>query len=157
MSIHSKVMLMNVLIYRRKFAPYKYAVVLLVTTGISMFTLLKKTSKVSATTDSSFGLSLLLANLVIDGLVNSSQDALFSKFKINGTQMMFWMNLASSVVTASAMIVGIPAIPMLGKTSSSEPEIYAALDFIKYHPQVLKDISLYASCGALGQLFIFET
>ena len=47
---------MNVLIYRRKFAPYKYAVVLLVTTGISMFTLLKKTSKVSATTDSSFGL-----------------------------------------------------------------------------------------------------
>ena len=148
---------MNVLIYRKKFAPYKYAVVLLVTTGISMFTLLKRTSKASAQTDSSFGLSLLLANLILDGLVNSSQDALFHRHTINGTQMMFWMNLASSAVTSTAMSVAIPAIPLINKTEASAPELYAAIDFVKAHPQVLKDIGLYAVCGALGQLFIFET
>ncbi|TIB67246.1 UAA transporter [Wallemia mellicola] len=151
------VMLMNVLIYRKKFAPYKYAVVLLVTIGISMFTLLKKSSKASTQTDSSFGLSLLFANLIIDGLINSSQDAIFQNHSINGTQMMFWMNLASSAVTSTAMIVGLPAIPLLGKTDSTSPEIYSAIHFVKAHPEVLKDIGMYAGCGALGQLFIFET
>ncbi|TIA74233.1 hypothetical protein E3P91_01001 [Wallemia ichthyophaga] len=151
------VMLMNVLIYRKKFAPYKYAVVLLVTTGISMFTLLKRSSKASSQTDSSFGLTLLLANLIIDGLVNSSQDAIFHHHSINGTQMMFWMNLASSTVTSTAMIVGIPAIPLLGKSEITAPEIYSAIEFVKSHPEVLTDIALYAGCGALGQLFIFET
>lgn len=55
------VMLLNVLLYRRRFSSHKYVVVALVTAGISIFMLLapKKAGK-GGGSDSAWGLSLLL-------------------------------------------------------------------------------------------------
>jgi UDP-galactose transporter B1 len=54
-------MLLNVLLYRRKFASHKYIVVALVTAGISVFMLLapKKAGK-GGGSDSLWGLALLV-------------------------------------------------------------------------------------------------
>lgn len=55
------VMMLNVLLYRRRFSAHKYIVVALVTIGISMFMLWAPAKKSKgATEDSAWGLTLLL-------------------------------------------------------------------------------------------------
>jgi len=156
------VMIMNILLYRRRFAAHKYAVVAMVTFGITVFTLYApKSSKASKGPEQSslFGLGLLLISLTIDGATNSTQDEIFSRFKVSGSQMMLIMNSFSTIITLLAMVVPVPHIPLLsiGNSSSSTSELASALSFISSHPKVLQDILLYSLCGALGQLFIFDT
>jgi len=52
-------MLLNVLLYRRKFSPHKYLVVGLVTLGITLFMLFGEKKKKGGS-DSIFGFSVLL-------------------------------------------------------------------------------------------------
>ncbi|GAA97168.1 uncharacterized protein L969DRAFT_84409 [Mixia osmundae IAM 14324] len=155
------VMLMNIVLYRRKFAVHKYLVVGMVTLGISLFMLCQpvdahKKSK-GAAQSSLFGLCLLLINLLIDGATNSTQDEIFSKYKINGTQMMFCMNVLSTLLTSFILVVPLPAIPVLNPQGGGATEGAAALAFIRSHPGVLTDILLFSLAGAIGQIFIFDT
>ncbi|KAG0148439.1 hypothetical protein CROQUDRAFT_654949 [Cronartium quercuum f. sp. fusiforme G11] len=156
------VMLMNILLYRRKFAAHKYIVVGLVTAGISMFMLFAdhgSKAKKGVQQSSLFGLGLLLINLMIDGATNSTQDEIFSRFTITGSQLMFIMNVLSTLLTLAALVVPIPTqiSLLLGSSPSNGNEFTAALEFIKTYPTVLKDILLFSTAGAIGQLFIFET
>lgn len=158
------VMLMNVLLYRRRFATHKYIVVLMVTIGISVFTLANpnvssKKSK-GAASNSVTGLGLLLVSLMIDGATNSTQDEIFVRFKTTGVQMMFWMNTFATLLTAAACVLPIPSIPLIGyynPSGSTTTELSTALEFISSHPSVLNDILAFSLAGALGQLFIFDT
>lgn len=115
------VMLMNVLLYRRKFAPYKYLVVGLVTIGISCFMGLGDASASGSkhgggkakggdeAKSELWGIFLLLVNLIIDGATNSTQDEIFSTYKhINGQQMMFWLNAFSTIITTFLIAVPLP-------------------------------------------------
>lgn len=156
------VMLMNILLYRRRFAVHKYLVVGFVTTGISMFMLFadhgSKAQK-GAQQSSLFGLLLLLINLLIDGATNSTQDEIFSRYTITGSQLMFIMNVLATLLTLGALVVPVPTqvALLLGSAPASGNEFSAALEFIKTYPSVLKDILLFSGAGAIGQLFIFET
>ncbi|CAH7666102.1 UAA transporter [Phakopsora pachyrhizi] len=157
------VMFMNIILYRRSFASHKYVVVALVTLGISMFMLLAdhgtKANK-GAQQSSLFGLSLLFINLLIDGATNSTQDEIFSKFPITGSQLMFIMNTLSTLLTLGALLVPVPASisSILGISASANGnEFSTALAFIRSYPKVLQDIILFSAAGAIGQLFIFET
>ncbi|KAH9811649.1 UAA transporter [Melampsora americana] len=156
------VMLMNILLYRRRFPAHKYIVVGLVTTGISMFMLFAdhgSKAKKGAQQSSLFGLFLLLINLLIDGATNSTQDEIFSRFTITGSQLMFIMNLLSTLLTLAALVIPVPPqlSQLMGSTPSNGNEFSTALEFIKTYPSVLKDILLFSTAGAIGQLFIFET
>lgn len=156
------VMLMNIILYRRKFALHKYLVVSTVTAGISLFMLCapdhgSKSGK-GAASNSLFGIGLLLVNLLIDGAINSTQDEVFVKYKVTGTQMMFFMNTFATLITLSTMLLPLPTIPVLNPTSSKgHSELSNALTFIHSHPKVLRDILLFSIAGATGQLFIFDT
>lgn len=158
------VMIMNIILYRRKFAMHKYIVVGMVTLGISLFMLYadhgSKASK-GPQQSSLFGLSLLLMNLLIDGATNSTQDEIFSRFTINGSQLMFIMNTLATLLTLGALQAPIPPFvsSLLGNSNSNgnANEFTAAINFIKSYPKVLQDILLFSSAGAIGQLFIFET
>lgn len=155
------VMLMNVVLYRRKFAAHKYLVVAMVTLGISIFMLgapsSPKHSK-GGQSNSAIGLVLLFLSLTLDGVVNSSQDEVFSRFKLSGCQMMFWMNAFSTLITLIALVTPLPPIPFISPPSAtSRPEIAVAADFIKSHPKVLRHIVEFGLAGAFGQLFIFDT
>lgn len=157
------VMIMNVLLYRRHFAPHKYLVVAMVTAGITMFmgfgnekpSKSKSKGELSAYTQL-IGITYLLINLAIDGATNSTQDEIFHRYKINGQQMMFWINLFSTILTSFISILPLPYIPVL-HPSSSGTELQGALDFIRQHPSVVSPLAQFALTGALGQLFIFET
>ncbi|KAL6302814.1 UDP-galactose transporter [Sparassis latifolia] len=157
------VMLMNVLLYRRRFALYKYLVVAMVTLGITMFMGFgnEKPSRAKANGDLSAyaqltGITYLLINLAIDGATNSTQDEIFHRYKITGQQMMFWINLFCTALTSLISILPLPYIPVL-HPSSSGTELQGALDFIRQHPSVVTPLTQFALTGALGQLFIFET
>lgn len=155
-------MLMNIILYRRKFAIHKYIVVSTVTAGISLFMLCApssgKASSKGASSNSLFGIGLLLINLLVDGAINSTQDEVFVKYKMTGTQMMFFMNLFATIITLFTMLIPLPSIPILNpSTTTGHSELANALAFIHSHPKVLRDILLFSIAGATGQLFIFDT
>ncbi|KAG0052702.1 UDP-galactose transporter [Gryganskiella cystojenkinii] len=149
------VMLMNIVLYRRKFPLYKYVCVILITLGVSGFMLLApldehKASKKGAVNSSLYGLFLVAINLTLDGVTNSTQDQIFHRFKVSGQQMMCFMNLfMSAFMTGWLLFFGL----LHGPTS----ELSMALQFVKTHPAILQDIILFSICGAVGQCFIFYT
>jgi UDP-galactose transporter B1 len=163
---------MNVFLYRRKFAPHKYAVVALVTIGITCFMGLGDASasskslgakaKGAEASSELWGIVLLLINLIIDGATNSTQDEIFSRYKhITGQQMMFWLNLFASLLTTSLIALPLPPIPIINPKTSNpmtrESELHSALRWISAHPDVVRPLGEFAATGAIGQLFIFET
>ena len=110
-------------------------------------------------------------SLLIDGLTNSTQDQIFSKYpKFTGQQMMFTMSSFTILLLLPTMILPLPTHPLallhLPYTSSgrilptlefSQPAILSVLSFITSHPTALPPLVAYALLGGLGQLFIFET
>ncbi|KAG0362370.1 UDP-galactose transporter [Gamsiella multidivaricata] len=144
------VMLMNILLYRRKFPTYKYACVALITCGVAGFMLLAPFDdhahgKKDAVESSLYGMFLVIINLTIDGITNSTQDQIFHTFKVTGQQMMCFMNLFMAMFMA------------LWLFNPFNSELGNALAFCHSHPAVIKDIALFCFCGALGQCFIFYT
>ncbi|GAA5815477.1 hypothetical protein MFLAVUS_008989 [Mucor flavus] len=143
------VLLMNVVVYRRKFPMHKYICVMLVTAGVSFFMLCQPATKKSAAANSSlWGLFLLCTNLCIDGLTNATQDQIFSKFNelVSGQHMMFYMNAMGSVLSACYLLL-----------HPYNDELQQALTFFQDHPAVIRDVVLFGFCGAVGQCFIFYT
>jgi len=163
------VMIMNVALYRRKFAPHKYVVVSMVTLGITIFMgfgneKAKGNSHSSSSSSSSatpyaniIGIAYLLINLLLDGAVNSTQDEIFTRYKITGQQMMFWINVTCTVLTSFLSVLPLPYIPVIHPSMDGRTELMGALSFIRSHPSIILPLAQFAFTGALGQLFIFET
>lgn len=141
------VMLMNWIVYRKRFEAYKYLTVALITIGVSGFMLFEphRSGKAEAA-NSIWGLFLLLVNLMIDGATNSWQDQMFIFYKIKSLQMMFFMSLFSASIMFSWLLIW-PWTDELSK----------AVAFISEYPAVIGDLGLFCLCGALGQVFIFLT
>jgi solute carrier family 35 (UDP-galactose transporter), member B1 len=162
------VMLMNVVLYRRKFVPYKYLVVAMVTTGITIFMGFSDSSKRKSHGSSPstvnrppyanlIGCTYLLINLALDGAINSTQDEIFARYRPTGQQMMFWINLFCTLISTSLCLLPLPYIPVLHPSNDVRSEFAAALEFIIQHPSIVSPLAQFACTGALGQLFIFET
>ncbi|RPD62477.1 UAA transporter [Lentinus tigrinus ALCF2SS1-7] len=162
------VMIMNVLLYRRKFARHKYLVVAMVTLGITMFMGFgkekpgkSKSSKNGGGELSAYtqliGITYLLINLAIDGATNSTQDEIFARYRVSGQQMMFWINAFCTALTTLISVLPLPYIPVLHPSAAGTTELQGALEFIRTHPSVVVPLAQFALTGALGQLFIFET
>ncbi|OAA32868.1 UAA transporter [Moelleriella libera RCEF 2490] len=174
------VMFLHITIFRKRYPLYKYLVVAAVTAGVAVFTLhsgsssggKKKKKNMSEDANLVWGLLLLAINLLFDGLTNSTQDHIFQTFRpYTGPQMMCANNLMSTLVTglylvASPYLVATGVGEWLGMDVSggggpggrgSAGELSAALDFMRRHPAVWKDVVGFAVCGAVGQVFIFYT
>jgi UDP-galactose transporter B1 len=119
----------GLLVYRKSFAWHKYVVVALITVGVSSFTLFHHQDGSAAASrerqNSLYGLLLLTANLLIDGLTNSTQDHIFHAHRgaVTGTFMMVWMNVFSSALMGLYLLVH----PWSG-------ELHDALAFCAAHP-----------------------
>jgi UDP-galactose transporter B1 len=159
-------MLMNVVLYRRKFSSHKYLVVFLVTAGITVFMSFgnekpKKTSSSGASESTPYasliGIFYLLVNLALDGATNSTQDEIFSRYKLTGQQMMFWINIFCTMLAVGLSVLPLPYIPVIHPSSGGQSEFMDALAFIHTHPSVVMPLAQFALTGSLGQLFIFET
>ncbi|KXT08870.1 hypothetical protein AC579_6761 [Pseudocercospora musae] len=160
------VMFLHITLYGKRYPFYKYAVVALVTLGVSIFTLYQSSAKKKkgASTNSTYGLILLSINLLFDGLTNTTQDDIYARFRpYTGQQMMCALNLLSTFLTFSFLLLapylaesGIGGVIALDLTKGAN-ELSEAVAFIQQHPTVGWDILGFAVCGALGQVFIFMT
>lgn len=144
------VMLMNFLVYRKKFETYKYFTVFLITLGVSGFMLMEphrgsRNQVVKEVANNFYGLLLLVINLLIDGATNSWQDQIFQRYKVKSQQMMFWMNLFGSCLMALWLL------------NPFNSELSAAIQFGLDFPSVIPDLASFAFCSAFGQVFIFYT
>lgn len=148
------VMLMNIVVYQKRFPPSKYLTVLLITLGVAGFMLFEpakasghpKAAHANVEKIPLLGLSLLLVNLLLDGTINSLQDRIFIQHPVSGQQMMFWMQLFSFFTLASYLLL-----------SPWSNELSQALSFAHKYPRLLPDVFLFGLCGALGQIFVFYT
>jgi UDP-galactose transporter B1 len=156
------VMLLHVTLYRRKYPFYKYAVVLLVTAGVAIFTLHQPSSskkKGNAGGNSLWGLGLLGINLLLDGMTNATQDEVNKNFKpYSGQQMMCALNVMQTLLTASFLLlspyIAGSGIGSLVGMEMDGSQLQDALAFIQRHPSVGSDVLWFGVCGAVGQLFI---
>jgi len=170
------VMFLHLTIFRKRYPPYKYGVVLLVTLGVATFTLYhpgtsKKVAASAKTTSgrSLYGLFLLFINLLLDGLTNTTQDHVFSSphlyTRFTGPQMMVAQNVLSTILTTAYLLITpylssdnpILALFPLPIPPSTGTELSSAIAFLSRHPRALKDVLGFAACGAVGQVFIFYT
>lgn len=159
------VMIMNIILYRRRFAPYKYLVVAMVTTGITMFMFSGKErpSKGSNELPSQspyaplIGIAYVLVDIFLDGAVNSTQDEIFLRYNVTGQQMMFWMNIFGALLNLILGMLPLPYVPVLHPSSDARSELASALAFVREHPSIVVPLLQFSLTSALGQLFIFET
>lgn len=141
------VMLMNFLVYRRRFDWHKYVSVALITAGVSGFMLFEPAREGKGVGGNSlYGLLLLLINLLVDGATNSWQDKMFIDHRVSGQQMMLFMHGFSSLLLLAWLAI-----------NPFTHELSAAISFAAKFPSVWMDVALFGLCGALGQVFIFYT
>lgn len=164
------VMFLHITLFGRKFPLYKYLVVLAVTAGVAVFTLHASSAKKhkapsanDANKNRTWGLLLLGINLLLDGLTNTTQDYIFTKFRnFSGPQMMCANNLLGTFITVSWLFLA----PYMAHTGIGEylgmdiasggggDEFKAALAFLGRYPEAWWDVLGFSACGAVGQVFI---
>ncbi|KAJ3192268.1 UDP-galactose transporter [Irineochytrium annulatum] len=149
------VMIMDFILYRKTYPPKKHLIVALITAGVSGFMLLQpsKDHKGATVVDvrelwqTLLGLALLMTNLALDGVTNTTQDRIFKKHRPTGSHMMLYMNLYSTLLMLAFLLCSDPFTH----------ELRDALSFSMRHPAVILDILLFGLCGAVGQCFIYRS
>ncbi|BBG94229.1 UDP-galactose transporter 3 [Prunus dulcis] len=127
----------------------EYVCTLLVAGGVSIFALLKTSSKTIsklARPNAPLGYGLCFLNLAFDGFTNATQDSIKARYpKTSAWEIMLGMNLWGTIYNM---------IYMFGWPRGSG---FEAVQFCKRHPEAAWDILLFCLCGAVGQNFIFLT
>ncbi|KAG2323758.1 hypothetical protein Bca52824_006486 [Brassica carinata] len=143
------VMLMGSLVYGIRYSLPEYLCTFLVAGGVSMFALLKTSSKTIsklAHPNAPLGYGLCFLNLAFDGFTNATQDSITARYpKTNAWDIMLGMNLWGTIYNMVYMF-GLP-----------HGSGFEAVQFCKQHPEAAWDILMYCLCGAVGQNFIFLT
>ncbi|XP_021807601.1 UDP-galactose/UDP-glucose transporter 3 [Prunus avium] len=143
------VMLMGTLVYKQRYSFPEYVCTLLVAGGVSIFALLKTSSKTIsklARPNAPLGYGLCFLNLAFDGFTNATQDSIKARYpKTSAWEIMLGMNLWGTIYNM---------IYMFGWPRGSG---FEAVQFCKRHPEAAWDILLFCLCGAVGQNFIFLT
>lgn len=149
------VLLVHLLIYRTPIPRGKKLVALVVTAGVTTFTLGgSHGNKVSSGGSSSIaGFGLLILSLFLDGMTNATQDEMLRKNRerqkadtvITGAHLMFALNFFMVLYNTFYLLV-------LDKAQLRAAKVLLAAD-----PDILRYLITYAICGAIGQCFIFFT
>jgi UDP-galactose transporter B1 len=145
--------LVGTFFYGRKYPWYKYVSVLLVCSGIALFSSSRKgaSSTSEQTTDASklmFGIFLVLINLTLDGYTNNEQDEIFAKHKVSSLQMMKYTNLWQMIYIALYLFT-------LWLIQEDNCELMKSYYMIQYCPPLRYDIAMFCTCAAIGQILIF--
>lgn len=148
------IMLLGVILGKKRHSMKKYLFVSLIVLGVALFMYKKDI----LTTDnlfisspsltnvlSSIGLGelLLILSLLMDGMTGAIQERMKTEHQTRSGHMMFSINLWSTIYLLLATI--------------STGDLIKFHDFIQRHPALYKDVALFSSLSAIGQLFIFLT
>lgn len=140
------IMIMGVFFANKRYSLQKYFFVALIVAGVAVFTY-KDTKAKSGASSTGFtfgwGEALLIFSLAQDGCVAAIQDRMRSFRRPSAYQMMFAMNLWST-------LFGFLVVLYYG-------ELFPFLDFISRYPEVTTNLFLFCACSVLGQVFIFKS
>lgn len=145
------VMLVHFVLYRTRFPPHKYLVAGMVTFGVILFTTCHSSGKSKASINDGntlLGMAQLAGSMLLDGLMNSTQDQLFKlpnrQHKLTGASLMSILNLMVFILSAGFILV----------FQFQEEAVYT-WNFVHRYPQLLMDILAFSLFGAAGQVFVF--
>jgi UDP-galactose transporter B1 len=140
------IMLTGRVLYRKRYSMLEYASVIAIAGGVALFALCSGKTKGSLRdANPSLGYSLVLANLLLDSLTNTSQDEIKRMFPgTSSLHMMCWSNFWGGLYYAVAFF---------GFTHTG----YDVIDFCFRHRDAGIHLMSFCLCGAIGQLGIFYT
>ena len=137
------VMILGVLYGRKRYPLQKYLFISMIVIGVALFVWKDGKSKSSNDDGSLFGYFLLFASLGMDGMTGAIQDRMRAESKPSFSQMMYNVNLWSSVILGVALLV------------TGEGATFVS--FVQKYSFVMTDILWFSILSAFGQLFIFLT
>lgn len=141
------VLLVGALLYRKQYPATKYALAVMITAGVSLFTAASshsnKEGESGAASNVLLGSGLLLFNLFLDGLINQWQENLIHRHLLGGAELMRLVNGASAILMTAYLAI-------------TRSELIGFAQFIARHGRALVDVLAFALAGSLGQLFIFH-
>jgi adenosine 3'-phospho 5'-phosphosulfate transporter B2 len=135
------VMIWGILISGKKYSWQDWLVAAAVTGGVTEFLLTGPIASASKQGDSWYGLLLLVCFLACDGLTSTFQEKLFKEYKTTKYNQMFYVNMASTVV--SVIIV------------SASGEWGYCFGFIGAHGYFFPQVMLLSGAAASSQWFIY--
>ncbi|KAL3230824.1 Uncharacterized protein RNJ44_01273 [Nakaseomyces bracarensis] len=168
------VLLVHLIVYRTRISGKKSFVAILVSIGVTLFTIGgSKKKSVSNQDDADMvwkrlsGFLLLFLSLFMDGLTNATQDKMMKNNRIKmaiqesqsadekkkhkefhqltGAHMMFALNLFVALWNIAYLVI------------FDRRQWYLSQSMIQKDPEILTYLLGYALCGSLGQCFIFYT
>ncbi|KAL4457385.1 hypothetical protein ABPG75_012250 [Micractinium tetrahymenae] len=90
-----------------------------------------------------YGLLLLGAFLLFDGLTSTTQDKLFAQYDMHSCNQLLWVSVWSAGISLAFLVAG--------------GQLWPAMSFVLRHPSALVYILLLSAVSTAVQLFIFYT
>lgn len=137
------VMIMGRIVQRIKHEYYEYVVAVAISVGMMFFLYGSHDQGKYSPTTTIVGFILLVLYLMSDSFTANYQQKIFKSYKVSSAQMMFGVNLFSSMLTAASLSV-----------QSGFEEGFA---FSSQFPDFRLDCVALSISAAVGQLFIFHT
>lgn len=137
------VMIMGRIVQRIKHEFYEYIVAVAISVGMMFFLYGSHDQGKHTPTTTIVGFILLILYLMSDSFTANYQQKIFKSYKVTSAQMMFGVNLFSSILTAASLSV----------QSGFEEGITFSSEF----PDFRYDCIALSISAAVGQLFIFHT
>lgn len=143
------VMFVHYILFGTRYPLQKYAVAIIITLGVGIFTIDGMKSGVKSPGEDGnivLGIAMLCGSLLLDGFMNSAQDVLFkSTASMTGAHLMVLLNLFT--------MINLTVYSILFTN-----QIRNIFEFVVVNgSECLYDLFKFSLCGALGQIFIFIT
>merc|ERR1719198_97001 len=136
------VMVWGMLVSGKRYNLTDWMVALMVTGGVTEFLMTGPIASHSTTENSSRGLLLLVAFLVLDGFTSTFQEKLFKEHATTKYNQMLYVNLGSCLISSWTLIVS----GSLGN----------AVSFAFAHPAFMGDAGCLSAAAVGGQWFIYS-
>lgn len=138
------VMLMGKIVSNKTYPYYEYAFALVLSLGVSLFVLESDTEEASGVKETTLaGVVIIIGYLGFDSFTANWQSEIYKQYKISSVQMMYGVNLFSSLLTVISLIQRAALLP--------------SLYFLASHFEFALHCLVLSICSAVGQLFIFYT
>jgi solute carrier family 35 (UDP-galactose transporter), member B1 len=151
------VMIVGIIFYNKSYPWYKYLSVLLLCSGIALFSFAKTSSSSSSSSPQKdeinlwtqcFGIILVGLNVFLDGYTNNEQDHIFEKHTSSSLQMMKYVNFWQFWYLLVFLLFGYFLF-------HQESEFAHSSHLFLSSSQLQNDIFMFCLSASIGQLFIF--
>lgn len=138
------VMIMGKIISRTKYEFHEYLTAVLISIGMLLFlTGSAKAESENSPATTITGLFLLMLYLIFDSFTSNWQGHLSKSYSISSVQMMWGINLFSTLLTCTSLLL--------------QSGFIESIEFAMLHPKFVADCVVLSVCAATGQLFIYYT